>query len=184
MLNRLKSIQQSATEFLESWDSSPTAIPSFLLNTKYGLRLDLLDENTIDLSLSLPPPGLGDLPEAFVSSCKNESAFLYSSEDESHASEASEASDLVIIPHGLPIVPIHYRIVPSYKEYWKEAFLWDVNSPRRNSIDFDIIEYIYPTLAAKYQDWVECWDNAASCGICWDLGHPAVFGNVADEVLW
>lgn len=140
--------------------------PIPLLETKYGLRLDL-NGRKFKFSLSLPPPGLGKPPSWHSP---------YYKVDQSDPL----LSDFVTLPSDTPEVPIHWHIWTDFKS----SYLFDLKKDIDKELQMDMITFLYPRLSPFHQDWITRWDTSFEKRLI-EIGSSATtFETAEEEVAW
>lgn len=163
--NKVKSSAGGASLFPFKLSSEAPSSP--LLETKYGLRLDICKKTTFEFTLSHPPTGFGKHPPL--------DRIFPAFEDPS-----AESLGTVLVPKSIPITPIIYQLFPE----WQTTHLWDDNKYEGREITLDVIAYLYPSLYPHYIKWAERWNESSTTEIDKHDDIVPAFANAKDEVAW
>ena len=149
---------------------------TLLLETKYGLRLDVLNGTSFKISTSLPHQELGQ-----------HSTKSFRDDADGRNSEPSTSNAVITaLQDPIPSALFSYQLFPE----WQTSYLWcNENSSQEDPlgcahVDTDEIKNRYPLLTPSYIEWHDRYEAAFEQQEC-DLGSGAeVFQQVDDQVAW
>jgi hypothetical protein len=147
-----------------------------LLETKYGLRIDIINGTSFKISASPPHQELNQ-----------RSTKIFHDDANGRNSKLSTSNAVITPPQDpIPSASILYRLFPDLQT----SYLWynKSSSPEASldspHVNIDDIENRYPLLVPFYNEWHDCYEAAFEHQGCHLGSGVEAFQRVDDQVAW